>query len=107
MTKRNQATQQDRQAAEVRVRAKFQAFYEALPAEEQQALDLGIARALAGGGGDDTSGHGFSTSPIRILAVWEARIAPASAPKRLDQEMDHGIAAKSATGKHYPEVTIE
>jgi len=107
MTNQNQAAQQDEQAAEERVRAKFRAFYEALPAEEQQALDLGIARALAGAGGDDTSGYGFGTSPIRILAMWEANIAPASAPKRLDQEMDHGIAAKCATGKHYPEVTIE
>ncbi|MGH2587146.1 MAG: hypothetical protein ACRDJE_19710 [Dehalococcoidia bacterium] len=107
MTSRKQATQHDEQAAEERARAKFQVFYEALPAEEQQALDAGIARALAGGGGEDISGYGFGTSPIPILAMWEARIAPASAPKRLDQEMDHGIAAKCTTGKHYPEVTIE
>jgi hypothetical protein len=106
MASQNPATRHDEQAAEERARVKFQAFYQALPAEEQRALDAGIARALAGADGDDTSGYGFATSPIRVLDLWTVRAAYVSPGSRLDQEMDHGIAARCATGKHFPESTL-
>lgn len=65
----------------------------------------------AGFGSSPGAGHGYRstagvTDGTSNTIVTPANIAPRSTPRRLDQEMDHGIARKATTGEHFPEVIL-